>query len=417
MRSRTFILIILVLIAVGLLAIFLVPQLLDSGGGEVTVEGGAAEAGGEEPGLPPPEAAETQPTATPLPLPVDVVIAKIDLPIGERIRSEVLTMEQRPDDNIALQGGVAFTNFDDVVGKIARVPISKGEAILAPMVSAQEFFSPADLILSGSDLALFVDQGMVAVSFPIDKYSGIGYALRPGDLVDIMMTLRIVEIDPEFNTALPNDTRRVIESELLAGRAFLFPATTQGRLEFIPEINQAVEFIPKPVETDAEDTEGFDPSPPIPKRVTQLTIQQAKVMWVGTWRDAREFEKEEVVVDGGAVAGLEEAPLPGEEAVGAEAAVEPTPIPERFEDNPDVIILSMLSQDALVLKWALERGLDIDLALRSQGDITVYVTTSVSLPQIIDQGGLSIPEPADFDLYPRVDEVKPPSLPPNPPEN
>jgi len=141
------------------------------------------------------------------------------------------------------------------------------------------------------------------------------------------------------------------------------------------------------------------------------------VMWVGTWRDAREFEKEEVVVDGGAVAGLEEAPLPGEEAVGAEAAVEPTPIPERFEDNPDVIILSMLSQDALVLKWALERGLDIDLALRSQGDITVYVTTSVSLPQIIDQGGLSIPEPADFDLYPRVDEVKPPSLPPNPPEN
>ena len=55
-----------------------------------------------------------------------------------------------------------------------------------------------------------------------------------------------------------------------------------------------------------------------------------------------------------------------------------------------------------MLKWAREQGVDIDLALRSPFDVsqnTNFVTTSVSLPQIIDQGGLAIPEPMNFDLY------------------
>ena len=74
-------------------------------------------------------------------------------------------------------------------------------------------------------------------------------------------------------------------------------------------------------------------------------------------------------------------------------------VPERFDPEPSFILLSMTSQEALTLKWAREQGVNIDLALRSPGDNEVFVTTSVSLPQIIDQGGLAIPEPIDFDLY------------------
>ena len=77
----------------------------------------------------------------------------------------------------------------------------------------------------------------------------------------------------------------------------------------------------------------------------------------------------------------------------------------------------MPAQDALTLKWALERGLNIDLALRSQGDLTDFLTTSVSLPQIITEGGLTTPEETDIDVHPaiREEEELRPYLPPEAP--
>lgn len=411
MRPRTLILIILVLV-VGAAAVVLVvinqggsggllDNLLPGSNSVVDTSSDSAE-GDAEPGI-------AVPLATPALRLESVVVAKIDLPIGERIRADLVQMEERPDDNIALQGAYTFADVETVIGRIARVPISKGQAILRPMVD----FNPTTVAPSGSDLALYVDPGKVAVSFPIDKFAGIAYALRPGDLVDALMTVRVVEVDPEFNTALPNATERVIETELIAGRAFLFPPTTQGRLEFITEIQQVVEFVPSDIFIEGQD---FEPGTPIPKRVTQLTIQQAEVLWVGTWRDPREFEKaaeaQQALLEAQGAEGAESAGAPeGGEGVVDEEATEG----ERFETKPDVIILSMLSQDALALKWALERGIDIDLALRSQGDRTVFVTTGVTLPQIVDQGGLALPEPTDFDLHPRIEDAEIPSLPPNPP--
>ena len=93
----------------------------------------------------------------------------------------------------------------------------------------------------------------------------------------------------------------------------------------------------------------------------------------------------------------------------------PAPTKQRPEDAPDLAILSMSAQDALALKWALETGIDIRLVLRAQGDNSVFATTSVSLPQVFDQGFLTPPEPADVGLEPRIDRLQPPSVPVNPP--
>jgi hypothetical protein len=75
----------------------------------------------------------------------------------------------------------------------------------------------------------------------------------------------------------------------------------------------------------------------------------------------------------------------------------------------------MTPQDALALKWAMDRGVDIDLVLRSQGDTSVFATSSVSLPQLVDQGGLTIPDRGGNDLHPRADDVDPPQVPAVPP--
>ena len=78
----------------------------------------------------------------------------------------------------------------------------------------------------------------------------------------------------------------------------------------------------------------------------------------------------------------------------------PTPLPIRLEAEPNIVILSMTAQDALSLKWSLERGLNISLALRSPGDTTVFATNSVSLPVLVENGALRIPEKTGYDIDP-----------------
>lgn len=394
MRLRTFILLILVLILVGALVLVLLgnrgtgPLAGLFGGGQEEVTQPDEEGGVEEPSQPPP-------TATPGL--ENVVVAKVNIPVGTMITDELLEVQRWPRTNIALQGGYTFTDTTRLIGRITKVDVSRGQSLLSPMLA----LNPTDIASFGSDLALYVPFGEVAVAFPVDRFNGAALAMRPGDAVDLIMTLRIVNIDPQFGTVLPNQVQRIIQSALLDGQPFLFDKDIYGRLEFIPEINQVGAIVPSTLGLEGQD---FTPGLPIPKRVTQLTIQQARVLYVGTWVDPREQEQLQIAARAAAVPG-EDGSLPPT----------PTPIPSRQETSPDVVILSMSSQDALALNWAMIRGVDINLVLRSPGDQTVFVTTSVSLPQIIDQGGLAIPEQSNFDLHPSMEDVSPPVLPPENP--
>jgi Flp pilus assembly protein CpaB len=312
---------------------------------------------------------------------VPVVIAKVRIPVGEFITPDLLTTEMRPTTNIALRGEYTFTDTAKVEG-IARVEIARGQEILEPMLVT----NPYDIGSFGSDLALHIPPSQVAIAIRIDTLSGVALAMRPGDTLDILMTLRTIEIDPEFRSALPNTISPVIESALLSGQQFIFGEFQEGRLEFVSQINQVAVIGP------GSSFEGERPfgGGPIPKRVTQLSIQSAKVLWVGQWQDPRLIEQagEGALANAAATSQAEGQPLPS-----------PTPLPSRFEESPEIIILSMNPQDALTLKWAREHGVDITLALRHPNDKDRHQTTSVSLPQMIDQGSISIPEPINFDIY------------------
>ncbi len=352
---------------------------------------------------------ETTPLGEPAPVGLnDVVVARTDIPIGTRLTADLLATELRPTDNIALRAGVAVSAIDDIVGQIVKTDIAEGQEILVPMIA----LSPTDLVAIGSDLALHMSNGRVTIALPVNQFSGIAYAMRPGDFVDVLMTFNLVELDLEFQTPLPNITQLVEPSALEEGMPFLLPAVSQGRLEFIEEIGQVAEITPgQIVPEDAASAEETIVRQK-PRRVTQLTVQQAEVLWVGNWRHPgspdwqgpNNFGLAEFTPD---------TPLTPEEQ---------TRYAQEFgivADNvgnlsslargrttfiaPEFVLVSLPLQDALILKWAFEEpGIKIDLALRAQGDNALYVTTSVSLPQLVDQAGLSIPEPSQFGLEPYV---------------
>jgi len=393
MRPRTLILLILVIVVAAAAAVYLFVLRPDGG-----LFGGGEETTAQQPAQPQTQTTEQEPGAPPpSPTPVrqfeDVIVAVVDLPVGERIRPDLIRVVQRPAENVAVLAGVTFSDPNEVVGEIVKTFVGRGQEILKPMIA----LSPSDITSIGSDLSLYIDDGKVAVAFPIDKFTGAAYAMRPGDLVDAFMTLQMVDVDLEFQSKLPNIEQRVNESALLAGQAFLFPPTQQGRLELIPNLNAVALIAP-----------GGGRAA-VPRRVTQLTLQQMEVLWVGSWLSPQQALGQEFDADAvtkGEMAAMQAALSQGNYPEG---------IIQRPEHNPDAVILSMTAQNALALKWALETGIDIDLVLRAQGDITQFVTTSVSLPQLFEQGVLTAPAPSDVSLEPPVDEVPVPSLPQSPP--
>lgn len=349
---------------------------------------------------------------------VEVVVAKVSIPPGERIRSDLVSIELRPGDNIAIRAGVTFSSIEQVEGEIARTTIPAGKEILVDMIA----LSPADLDQRGSDLALHIQDGRVAIAFPINQYIGAAYAMRPGDFVDALMSFNLLEYDLEFQTPLPNVTSLVDEEALELGAEFLLPAVTQGRLELVPEVDRVAEITPReivPESTGAGSAESIVTQ--ISRRVTQLTLQQLEVLWVGTWRSS--FNDGWVGPNNPAFEArsdlAELSPAQREELLntyGIDART--VGILEGIVSNrreliaPDMVILSMTLQDALALKWAYEEpGIDIDLVLRAQGDNALFATTSVSLPQLVEQAGLEIPEPNQFGLEPYIGSASIPRLP------
>ncbi len=342
---------------------------------------------------------------------VEVVVARVAIPLGTRLEAEYLDTELRPVSNIAVRGGYFFGSQGEVAGNIVKTDIAKGQAILAPMLA----LDAADLPNIGSDLALHVDNGRVSIAVPVDSLSAASFAMRPGDLVDVLMSFGLVELDLEFQTPLPNIARLIDEDALEAGEKFLFPAVSQGRLELVPEIDRVVEVVPQGVTLTSEETSIVRQ---IPRRTSQLTIQQAEVLWLGNWHNAGQGGWEgpnnyDLIVQLAELIQLEQdidqLSTEDQEALLLSYGLQAQTLRDqiaiarnRLEQlSPDIILISLPLQDALTMKWALEEpGIDIDFVLRSQGDQAVFVTTAVSLPQLVEQAGLAIPEPTEFGLEP-----------------
>ncbi len=372
--SRTAMIIIIVLIVVVLLA----------GGGLLLLRGmGGGLMGAAEP------AAEVNvpPTPTPEPQTMSIIIAARDIPRGSRLTAQDVTImswpliESAPPPYGALVvGDEQGAGLDQVEGRIARVDIIYEQPVLDFMITPGD--EPMDLADLGSDAALKVPQGLVAVAVPIQRLSAVAYALREGDHVDIMMSFSFIDIDEDFQTILPNQGLLFIEDIESGEIDFLeYPL---GREE-IGVLGQSIIVVPN--------------GDQVSKKATQLIIDNAIVMHVGDW-PLRDLNQPIVVTPEPVVE--EEEPVEVEE--GEAPPSEPTPTPVPAIPVPDVITLAMSRQDALVLKYATEVGADIDYALRSalDDDIEDIETDTVTLGYIVNFYNVTPPEKEEYALDTQV---------------
>jgi pilus assembly protein CpaB len=402
MQRGRFLILIGVLLAVMAVALFLV---MSGGDGEEE----AGEIKGDEG-----EEVVVLPTPTPTPVPNPVVVAKQRIPRGTLLITGTIGLNEWISVENWPQGWVsqdALASFDQVVGKIARSDIPRGTLLTADMLTEQA----GDLVSTGSDASLLIPPNRVALAIPVDHISSVGWALRRGDHVDILVSFLMIELDSEFQSPLPNEASPV--GIIPEGQVPVQGAL--GRFEQDP-FGQPINVVP------SEDQR--------PRLVSQITVQDAEVLNVGPWLPWGELFRaavalgvppETIAPEEEEAQQPDEAPPvesdePVEDDVGGAQGVEAEPeiitsesqalveLLASFSRQPvEPLLLIVSPQDALVLKWSIERGAAIHVVLRSYSDVGQrFRTEAVTLQYMVDQFNIGLPPGLEYGVDPVVRELE-----------
>lgn len=330
-----------------------------------------------------------EPTIPPLPtaVPVKVVIVIQKVSRGTILIPEVLDQVEISEE--LLVPGMLVTT-EAALDRRAKFDLAPGTILMDNMLAA----SVTDLSASGSDWAMEIDNGMVAVSIPISRLSSVSYAPRRGDHVNVIATLNFVDLDTAFQSKLPNNVAAVIaggvqnpELGINYLTAQLQGTTQEGRLQEDAALGDNVYVYPS--------------EPQRARMVSQTLIENVKVLQVGNFPQPEEDVKATPVPT---PEGTPAAPAVPE---AQSPAVTATPVPVVL---PDVITLIVTPQDAVTLNYLIFSGAKLTLALRSTNDLTSTKTEAVTLQYLLERYNIPIPVKLPFGFEPRVDVLNSPVL-------
>jgi Flp pilus assembly protein CpaB len=289
----------------------------------------------------------------------EIVVAAQKIPRGHLITEEEGAVQLALWPEEAVPDGALY-ELEIVYGRIARVDIVPGMPIMEDMLTEDA----GDLAATGSDAALLIPSGKVGYALAVAGNASVAWAIQPGDHVDVLISLLVVDIDEDFQTETPNIGAAItVEAVGATG--------PMGRLEMLPD-GTLVMVIP----SEAHQR---------PRLVTQLTVQNAQVLHIGSW------VREEVV-----------------EAPKEESTEEETPAPAAALVR--WITLAVTPQEAAVLKYAEEVGASIDFVLRSASDHderTVFTIQAVTLQYVFERYSIEAPPKLPYGASPPYAKVRP----------
>ncbi len=361
----------------------------------------------------------TPAASAPTPTPQTRAVVVLSQPVarGDEIDENHLTTIQVPLDMVPPN---SFEKPEEVVGRRARLDLGAGQYLTKELVlNPDEILKP-----QGSDWALVIDPGKVAFSIPISRLAAVSYAPQPGDHVDVIATLLMVDLDTDFQTLLPNQTAGVVspgnvEYQAQAGAAGEVDTSTGlikgetanlaaqvvgggkssllGRTEIDAVLGQPFYILPSERQR--------------PRIVSQAVLQDVTVLGMGTFE-----QEEDTQAQSQAGAPLEPgAEPPQQPAAGTQPGAEgQQPASQTVTRPPDVITLIVSPQDAIALNFLMYSGAEMTLALRSaqHPDTNEIVPTQpVTLQYLMDTYNIPMPAKLPYGVEPRIDALQAPELP------
>ncbi|MBW8011170.1 MAG: hypothetical protein FVQ83_08015 [Chloroflexi bacterium] len=355
--------------------------------------------------------------ATPEPEVLLLNIISVGQPIA---RGEIITEVKL--DTIAILDeefipDIMFIDLIDVVGYRARFDLDQA----VPLTRGMLVESLEGLSEIGSDASLLIPENRVAISIPMNRFSGVAYGLRRGDHVNVLVTMLFVDLDTQYQTLLPNtlagliapgpnvlmtiDTEEETNATLtLDTELFLRNLTAQsvtggslsplGRVEFDAVFSETPYYI---VPSEPQQR---------PRMVSQTLLQDVIVLNVGNFPQPTD-EEEEII--------QEPEPVEGEEPQPAEAAEEPPPaegeeVVEEVVQLPDIITLIVTPQEAVTLNYLMLSGADLNIVMRASGDDSRINTDSVTLQYLLDNYNILVPAQLPYGFEPAVNEIINPAM-------
>lgn len=342
-----------------------------------------------------PSAQETAP-------PSKIVFVARNIRMGATLVSEDLEARDWPANQI--DEGMMYVEDDipELIGRQVQYDLQAGIPLLRNMLldQGEQIRDP------GSPWAHRIPPGSVAVSIPVTRLSSVSYAPRPGDHVNVVVTMMFVDLDTEFQSILPNYSGIVIASgppnpesgqrdPLTVEIGSLMPRDLPdntgrydvpgakvpgiyGRIAIDPVLGQAVYLVPSEVQR--------------PRLVSAMLLQDITVLQIGNFPLTGQS--------------LIEEPVETPQAGGAQQQQEQP----QESTKPDVITLIVTPQDAVTLNYLIYSGAELTLALRNILDVDQLPINPVTLQYLLEQYRIPVPVRLPYGPQPRIDNLNPPVL-------
>lgn len=320
-----------------------------------------------------------------LPVYVDVYYAAQNIPQGGAITEDVLLTMSIPQANVV---SVMYTRDELPLltnNKVAKFPLDQGVVITESMVSDASAAVP----ISGPQWASLIPPGMTAMSIPANRLSLSGYAINDGAHVNINACLMFVDVDPSFQSILPNLTAVLTGTGLgsvqgAEGTGFSVTGlpilslgvasagSPQGRLELDPSLQQPYFLIPSEAQR--------------PRLVCQMLLQDVIVMKLGSFS------------------------LTPSASVTTQPAATDAQAQQQAPTPPDIVTLIVTPQDSITLSYLMYTNAQISLTLRNPSDLARQATEASTLQFLLSQYNIPVPAKLPYAMQPALSTLVAPFL-------
>lgn len=309
-------------------------------------------------------------TPTPeTPTGVEVFIAGQNIAQGGKITEDLLTTMTIPQDKVI---EVMFTRDElpTLITKVAKFPLDQGVVITSSMVS------DGSVPVSGPQWASLIPSGQTAISIPVDRLKLAAYAVNNGAHVNINACFLFIDIDPAFQSALPNMTAALTgtgftaEGTPVLSLGVAASGSSQGRLELEPSNLQPYYLIPSEAQR--------------PRMVCQMLLQDVTVMRVGNFPLDPNTNLS----------------APTAAPVADPATADPQTPPSSAPVAPDIVTLLVSPQDSITLSYLILTDAELSLTLRNPSDQARQSTEASTLQFLLSQYNIPIPAKLPYSLTP-----------------
>lgn len=320
--------------------------------------------------------------ATPTAMVYQVYYALQNISQGTIITEDLLGTYSLPETSFA-QVMYTVDEKPSLVGQKAKISIDQGVPLTSGMIVSPD----TGLEAGGPAWGNLIAAGKNAITIPISRLASVGFGIADGAHVNVIACMLMVDVDPSFQTQLPN----YLSS--LTGPANVPPDKMPGIAISTNNSGVAAQVLPYQGRTEMENAyqQGIYVVPSELQRarpVCQMVMQDIPVLKLGNFP-----------LDNG---------LTAQNQVATPQAGEQQPATSNV---PDIVTLVVSPQEAVELTYMVYSNVPLYLTLRNSTDAGRYDTVSATLQFLLSQHNITVPVKLAYSLTPRLDVLSLPFLP------